>query len=68
MTQQPSNGTTIQVMIKNVYGNEKVYPICERAKIFAKMVGQTTLTDFNLKYIKELGYTIQVVSQYEAEL
>lgn len=52
---------TIQVMIKNVYGNETVYPACEKAKIFASMVGQKTLTHADLSSIKALGYTIQVV-------
>ena len=48
------------VQIKNVYGSEKIYPYCEDAKTFCKLLGQTTLTDINIKYIKELGYTLTV--------
>ena len=53
---------TIQVQIKNVYGKETIYPICEKAKIFADMVGQKTLTRQNIHFIKALGYTVEVLS------
>jgi len=51
----------IQVQVKSVYGTDKAYPICEQAKIFAEMVGQTTLTRSNLHYIKKLGYTVEAI-------
>jgi hypothetical protein len=54
---------TIQVTIKNVYGNQTIYPICEKAKIFANIKGQKTLTAADINHIKMLGYTVQVVSQ-----
>ena len=50
----------ITVKIKNVYGKDTIYPVCDKAKIFAKMVGQTTLTQRDINNIKELGYTIKV--------
>ncbi len=48
----------IYVTIKNVYGNELVYPACEKAKLFAKLAGHTTLTQHDVKTIKELGYKL----------
>ena len=36
---------TIHVEKKNVYGNELIYPVCERAKRFAILTGQKTLSD-----------------------
>lgn len=53
----------ILVEIKNVYGQDKIYPLCEKAKIFAKMVGQQTLTNLDVKNIKELGYTVNVLQK-----
>lgn len=53
---------TIQVKIKQVYGNEAIYPACIHSQVFADMVGQKTLTRRNLDYIKKLGYNIVVVN------
>jgi len=43
---------------KNVYGVERVYPICNKAKILTALTGQKTLLDVNIKLIKQLGYTL----------
>ena len=51
---------TITVKIKNIYGNETVYPVCDTAQTFAKMLNTKTLTREALKHIKALGYSIQV--------
>lgn len=58
----------ILVQIKNVYGQEKVYPICDAAKTFARLVGQQTLTDLNIRYIKQLGYAVNVVQNQRTTL
>lgn len=50
----------IQVQVKTIYGNKTIYPICEKAKIFASMVGQKTLTMQDVDHIKKLGYTVEV--------
>ena len=53
----------ILVQIKSVYGNERIYPICENAKLFASIAGTATLTREVLAKIKQLGYTVEVESQ-----
>ena len=53
----------IQVIIKNVYGRETVYPACDASKLFASLAGTTTLTDRTISLIKALGYTVAVVSE-----
>ena len=53
----------IKVKIKNVYGSDKVYPVCEKALTFARIAGAKTLTDLTIKHIKALGYTISVDAQ-----
>lgn len=52
----------IQIQIKNVYGNETVYPVCAHAKFLAAMAGTRTLTMEKLRLIKANGYVIEVVS------
>ena len=54
--------TTIKVVIKNVYGVDKIYPVCDKAKLFAQLLGQATLTPKGIPIIKQLGYTIEVTN------
>ncbi len=49
---------TIQIEVRNVYGQIKVYPACEKARHFAKIAGTTTLTHATLSEIEALGYEI----------
>ncbi len=51
----------IQVTIKNVYGKETIYPACDTAKTFAAIARQTTLTMREIMFIKNLGYSVEVV-------
>lgn len=46
----------ITVQIKNVYGNELVYPACETGKKFVALLGTKTFTNHHIKQIKDLGY------------
>lgn len=48
----------ITVTIKNVYGNETIYPACVNSRIFADMLNQKTLTRRDLAKIHALGYEI----------
>ncbi len=52
----------IKIPIKNVYGNNVVYPACPESILFAKIAGTKTLTIDCLKLIRELGYEIEEVS------
>jgi copper chaperone CopZ len=51
----------ITIQIKNVYGKEAIYPICEKGKIFAEIAGTKTLTRQTIQQIKSLGYEIEVM-------
>lgn len=53
----------ITVRIDKNFGNEAIYPVCDDAHTFARMVGQKTLTSATLKHIEALGYTISVAQQ-----
>lgn len=50
----------IIVQIKNVYGNELIYPICDNAKLFTSLTGKQTLSLGDINKIKSLGYVVEV--------
>lgn len=53
----------IQVEIRNVYGNETVYPVCAHAKFLAAMAGTKTLTIEKLRFIMANGYEVDVIGR-----
>ena len=53
----------IQIEIKNIYGENKFYPICEKSRVFADLLEQKTLTKRDLEQIKKLGFQITLVQQ-----
>ena len=48
---------------KNVYGVERVYPICTKAKLFASISGYKTLLPDVIELIKKLGYNLTTESE-----
>ena len=58
----------IKVQIKSIYGNQHIYPACDKAEIFCKLVRQKTLTENDVKNIKALGYTVTVTPNHPATL
>lgn len=51
----------ITIQLRNVYGTYKAYPVCDRAKAFARIAKTSTLTPDTLKDIDALGYTFESV-------
>jgi len=49
---------TITVKIKNVFGHERIYPVCPQAKLFARLAGHKTLTRHAISIIKDMGYSV----------
>ena len=41
---------------KSVWGTERIYPICERSKLFTRLIGQKTLDRSAIELIRQLGY------------
>lgn len=52
---------TIQARIKDVYGKQMVYPVCDKAKLFAKLANTIVLTHDARQIIMALGYNIEVL-------
>lgn len=55
---------SIKIEIRNVYGEDKAYPVCQDAEIFARLAGTKTLTRATLANVLALGYAIDVVDRY----
>ena len=55
---------TIKIEIRNVYGNETIYPRCHDADAFARIAGTKTLTMTTLHNVAALGYGIDVLDRY----
>jgi hypothetical protein len=53
----------IHVRVMGVYGKRVVYPVCDKAKVFAAIADTTSLTETTLRCIKKLGYEIHVIPQ-----
>jgi len=50
----------VLVTIKQVYGNETIYPANDTAQVFADLIGTKTLSRSKLGLIQALGYELEV--------
>jgi hypothetical protein len=54
----------IEVEVKNVYGKDTFYPLCNQALLLARLTGNKTLTIDALKTIRSLGYEVAVQQKH----
>lgn len=54
----PSAALTITIKPRTLYGKVVYYPACPKAKTFASLLHQATLTEPDLKHILQLGVQI----------
>lgn len=47
----------LTIELKTVYGNDLVYPICNKAIKLCQLTNQKTFSKFAINKLKELGYT-----------
>ena len=45
------------IELKTVYGNDLIYPICNKAIKLCQLTNQKTFSKFAINKLKELGYT-----------
>jgi hypothetical protein len=50
----------ITVRIKNEYGNERVYPVCDIARLLLSLSGRGTFSPTMIEVVKALGYSVNV--------
>ncbi len=55
-----NNTNTKELIVRKdrVFGNEHIYPVCNKAQLFAHISGHKTLLPAVIHNIKRLGYTI----------
>ena len=47
------------VEIKSVYGVQRIYAVCNNAKLITKLKQSKTLNKEDISILRELGYTIE---------
>lgn len=57
----------ITVKVVTQYGNRRVFPVCENAKLLAQVAGVATFSEQAIAAIKGLGYSV-LVQQEKLEL
>lgn len=50
----------VMIEIRHVYGVATAYPVCDTAKLLARLAGTKTLTAEALATIRALGYRIDI--------
>jgi hypothetical protein len=48
----------ITVDKRDVYGTVRYYPVCDKARVFARLTNKKTFTERDLYIVKELGYRV----------
>ena len=52
----------ITVQTRNVYGVKRVYPVCDKARLFTELTGRKTLSEQDLAIIKGLGFVVEAIA------
>ena len=47
------------VEVKNIYGVERIYAVCNNSKLITKLKQSKTLNKEDISILRELGYTIE---------
>jgi len=53
----------LEVEVKNLYGRDVVYPVCEKSQLLTRLSGNRTLTSEAIAVIKQLGYTFTTTTK-----
>ena len=49
----------LTIEIKSVYGVQRIYAVCNNAKLITKLKQSKTLNKEDISILRELGYTIE---------
>lgn len=56
------SAATIQVCGRSVYGQIKIYPVNDAAKVLAEIAGTATLKQIDLARVETLGLVVEFVA------
>ena len=57
--ERQKNKMQLIVEVKNIYGVERIYAVCNNAKLITKLKQSKTLNKDDISILRELGYTIE---------
>lgn len=52
---------TLTFKEKSVYGTIRIYPVCEKATIFTRLICRATVDAYQLDQIRQLGFEINLI-------
>ena len=52
----------IQMKMRTDYGQPRYYPVCDKAKLFARLLDQKSLTSDNMRILQQLGIEAEMLS------
>lgn len=50
---------TLKLQVKQVYGQDRVYPMNETAQKLVAMMGRKTFTPAEVQTLKDIGFTLE---------
>ena len=53
----------LQVVVKNVYGNDLIYPACNTTKMITELTGTKTLVPYQINILKKNGYNFEIITE-----
>lgn len=53
----------LQIVVKNVYGNDLIYPACNTTKMITELTGTKTLVPHQIKILKQNGYNLEIITE-----
>jgi hypothetical protein len=53
---------TITVAVRTVYGNDLVYPVDDKAALFASLLRVKTFNPHQIRTIRALGYAVHIAA------
>jgi hypothetical protein len=53
-------GKQIVILAKEVYGRQMLYPAFDTSRLFAAIADRSTLSEVNIRRIRQLGYEVTV--------
>lgn len=55
----------LTINVKQVYGNDTIYPACSNSLLLASFKNQKTFTTRDITILKKLGYSFKLASSYQ---
>jgi hypothetical protein len=50
----------LEIKFKNVYGNDLIYPNCDKSRLICQIMETKTIPNDKLELLKELGYKFNI--------